>query len=114
LAASTPKSPSASSTSVPSSVSTAKKLDFSILQSLFSKISSTDPEQSPLWYILTTAVLLSFHKERLIGELWMFLMTQIHDQDGQLAAARRLREACLKSSTLVGFPRVSRSSTLSH
>lgn len=59
-----------------------------------------------LWYVLTAAALLAFHKEALIGELWRYLSAQCSCEKTQLALARRLREACLKSSVLVGFPRV--------
>ena len=70
---------------------------------------SVEQSQSPLWYILTTAVLLSYHKEKFIGELWAYVTSELGDDDDEerLSVARRIREACLKSSTLVGFPRVS-------
>jgi hypothetical protein len=83
------------------------QLDFSVLQRLFSGESASGLEDSALWYILTTAVLLSYHKEKLIGDLWTHLTSQVQDDEELLAVARRIREACLKSSTLVGFPRVS-------
>lgn len=83
------------------------KIDFSSLQHLIPDSQKKAAGDSPLWYILTTALLLSFHKEKLVGDLWSFLAHLIADTDAQLAAARRMREACLKSSTLVGFPRVS-------
>jgi hypothetical protein len=64
-----------------------------------------------LWYILTTAVLLSFHKEKLVADLWTYLAAGEggegdRDRDHLLVVARRIRESCLKASTLVGFPRV--------
>lgn len=104
---------STTSQSEPTSQTTGKtRLDFSRLQTLFSTSStpSKPSAQSPLWYILTTAVLLSFHKEKLVGDLWTFLAGSLEpDQRDEdlLAIARRIREACLKASTLVGFPRVS-------
>ncbi|KIX98173.1 uncharacterized protein Z520_06253 [Fonsecaea multimorphosa CBS 102226] len=91
------------------------KMDFSILEDLFAPETTTEetPSSSPLWYILTTALLLAFHKEKLIGELWTYLSRRereaydAHDREtgDLLAIARRIREACLKASTLVGFPR---------
>jgi hypothetical protein len=56
---------------------------------------------------LTTALLLAFHKEKLIGELWTYLSSAAPtgDDDRLLATARHIREASLKASTLVGFPR---------
>ncbi|KAK4936425.1 hypothetical protein LTR10_022699 [Elasticomyces elasticus] len=94
----------------PSTITRKARLDFSRLQDLFSTTdtSSNPSARSPLWYILTTAVLLSFHKEKLVGDLWTYLASD-HDthqsDDAFLAVARRIREACLKASTLVGFPR---------
>lgn len=85
-------------------------VDFSALRNQFLPLlSPAPPESTAVWYILTTAVLLSFHKEKLIGDLWTYLAA--HTADGEdeeqlLAIARRIREACLKASTLVGFPRV--------
>lgn len=85
-----------------------KALDFSTIHQLF-----PDHSSSPLWYILTTAVLLSFHKEKLTGDLWTYLSSSASSSDSEsrneddlLAIARRIRESCLKASTLVGFPRV--------
>ncbi|KAL6240446.1 hypothetical protein RBB50_012647 [Rhinocladiella similis] len=84
-----------------------KALDFSTIHQLF-----PDHSSSPLWYILTTAVLLSFHKEKLTGDLWTYLSSSASSSDSEsrneddlLAIARRIRESCLKASTLVGFPR---------
>ncbi|KIW97119.1 uncharacterized protein Z519_02511 [Cladophialophora bantiana CBS 173.52] len=91
---------------------TCGKVDFSRLEYAFAQGSAVDtPSSSPLWYILTTALLLAFHKEKLIGELWTYLSTRygVCSQEVEtadlLAVARRIREACLKASTLVGFPR---------
>ncbi|KIW27189.1 uncharacterized protein PV07_06951 [Cladophialophora immunda] len=87
------------------------KVDFSVLEDIFAQETAAEtPGSSPLWYILTTALLLAFHKEKLIGELWAYLSGRdVAAQDGEpgdlLAVARRIREACLKASTLVGFPR---------
>ncbi|KAH0846501.1 hypothetical protein AYO21_10146 [Fonsecaea monophora] len=105
------------------------KVDFSALEDIFSQVSTTEPSptssssssSSSLWYILTTALLLAFHKEKLIGELWGYLSSSSsstrngspqEDADAAeteteelVAVARRIREACLKASTLVGFPR---------
>ncbi|KAI1617994.1 hypothetical protein EDD36DRAFT_18738 [Exophiala viscosa] len=103
----------ASTTSQTESTSTLTRkvpLDFLHFQDLFSTTGtpSNTSAQSPLWYILTTAVLLSFHKEKLVGDLWTYLASclEINASDDELlATARRIREACLKASTLVGFPR---------
>lgn len=91
-----------------------QRLDFSAIREAFSNDtkgleSGLEQSQSPLWYVLTAAVLLSYHKEKLIGELWAYVTSELRDDDDEvrLSVARRIREACLKSSTLVGFPRVS-------
>ncbi|EXJ62772.1 hypothetical protein A1O7_03211 [Cladophialophora yegresii CBS 114405] len=86
------------------------RIDFSRPQNIFAAESATDnadtTSPSSLWYILTTALLLAFHKEKLIAELWTYLTTsQDNTDDHLLTVARHIREATLKASTLVGFPR---------
>lgn len=108
-----------------------------------------EDDESTLWYILTTALLLAFHKEHLISDLWLHLSRDItsppsklqrarqhHQQTSQTVldsegedededddatitlalvhAALRLRSACLKASTLVGFPRAINALTTLH
>ncbi|KIW71194.1 hypothetical protein PV04_03390 [Phialophora macrospora] len=108
VSSSTTVSSTRSQTSKPTS---RRKVDFSRMQSIFAAESATDdPASSPssLWYILATALLLAFHKEKLIGELWTYLSrasSTRDDDDRLLATARHIREASLKASTLVGFPR---------
>lgn len=123
-----------------------QSLDFGSLQALFSQIqpppqsasaaeegsTGTDVVDPSLWYVLTTAVLLAFHKEQLVQDLWTYLansgthhtnddegrqhddptntggiQAQAEEEQRLLSTARKVREACLKASTLVGFPRVS-------
>ncbi|KAJ9264738.1 hypothetical protein DTO195F2_2189 [Paecilomyces variotii] len=76
----------------------------------FSELSKIVPQQSPdgassLWYIVATAAILGFHREPAVGELWHYISSLGGEQSQQLAVARRIREACLKASVLVGFPR---------
>ncbi|GAD96912.1 predicted protein [Paecilomyces variotii No. 5] len=76
----------------------------------FSELSKLIPQQSPdgassLWYIVATAAILGFHHEPAVGELWHYISSLGGEQSQQLAVARRIREACLKASVLVGFPR---------
>lgn len=104
VSASKPEPPSHSSIQVSKQP---KTLDFDRLQKYMSPSLHSDPEALSLWYILTTALLLSFHKEKLVGDLWRYIIRTITTTSDQLAVARCIREACLKSSTLVGFPRVS-------
>ncbi|KIV91155.1 hypothetical protein PV10_05727 [Exophiala mesophila] len=82
-----------------------KHLDFDRLQKCVSPSLHSDPEALSLWYILTTSLLLSFHKEKLVADLWRYIIRTVTNTNDQLAVARCIREACLKSSTLVGFPR---------
>ncbi|OCT55093.1 hypothetical protein CLCR_02888 [Cladophialophora carrionii] len=107
--------------SEPSKPRSRQRVDFAKLQSIFateSATDSTDPTPSPslssLWYILTTALLLAFHKEKLIADLWTYLAVNVarasgtnddDDDHNLLTTARHIREASLKASTLVGFPR---------
>lgn len=77
----------------------------------FAELSKIVPQQSPdgassLWYIVATAAILGFHREPAVGELWHYISSLGGEQSQQLAVARRIREACLKASVLVGFPRV--------
>lgn len=87
------------------SASCPPQFDFSKLETFFPCARSRVRPQ--LWYILATAALLAFHQVPLIGELWRYLCQQRLSEKEQLAAVRQIREACLKSSVLVGFPRVS-------
>ncbi|KAL2432387.1 hypothetical protein ABEF95_007351 [Exophiala dermatitidis] len=121
-----------------------QSLDFGSLQALFSQIqpppqsgsaaeegsTGTDVVDPSLWYVLTTSVLLAFHKEQLVQDLWTYLansgthhtnndegrqhddptntggiQAQAEEEQRLLSTARKIREACLKASTLVGFPR---------
>lgn len=102
-----PEPPSHSSIQASKQSKQPKTLDFDRLQKFMSPSLHSDPEALSLWYILTTALLLSFHKEKLVGDLWRYIIRTITTTSDQLAVARCIREACLKSSTLVGFPRVS-------
>lgn len=77
----------------------------------FTELSKIIPHQIPngassLWYIVVTAACLGFHHEPGVGELWHYISSLGGERSQQLAVARRIREACLKASVLVGFPRV--------
>jgi len=79
----------------------------------FNALSRTIPDGNPaasqsFWYIVTTTALLAFHCEVGIGGLWRYMSERLArcDISEQLTVARRIRETCLKSSVLVGFPRV--------
>ncbi|PGH20070.1 hypothetical protein AJ80_03720 [Polytolypa hystricis UAMH7299] len=59
---------------------------------------------STTWYVVAAAALLAFHEEAAVGALWKYIAGQC-ERESQVAIARRIRESCLKSSVLVGFPR---------
>jgi len=60
------------------------------------------------WAALAAGVLLSMGQEDLIADLAHAVLEQTgEDVMAQCSAMRKVREACLKASALVGFPRVS-------
>ncbi|KAK2752890.1 hypothetical protein FQN54_008043 [Arachnomyces sp. PD_36] len=73
-----------------------------------SKLIESDTEvsdASSIWYVVTTAALLGLNRQSSIGQLWKYISDQCdHDTSRMLPIARRIRESCLKSSVLVGFP----------
>jgi hypothetical protein len=61
------------------------------------------------WAAIVGVVLLGFGQEPRIKQLGEVLLQQTKDDSkAQITAFRKVREALLKSSPLVGFPRVSR------
>lgn len=64
---------------------------------------------SSIWYVVATAALLGLNRQSMLKQLWKYISDQCgRDEARMLAIARRIREVCLKSSVLVGFPHVSR------
>jgi hypothetical protein len=58
------------------------------------------------WYCYV-AIVFQVHDEMdLVGQTWRSVLTHIEDEDDQLRVARQMREALLKASVLVGFPKV--------
>jgi len=61
------------------------------------------------WAALAAGTLLAMGQEDLIADLAHAVLKQTgEDVMAQCSAMRKVREACLKASALVGFPRVSR------
>lgn len=89
-------------------ITDAPQIDFSRI----SRIIKSDRgvvDASSIWYVVATAALLGLNRQSAIEQLWKYISDQCdHDKSKMLAIARRIREACLKSSVLVGFPHVSR------
>ncbi|KAK8185154.1 hypothetical protein IWZ00DRAFT_548240 [Phyllosticta capitalensis] len=83
---------------------TAPLLDVQLLTSLFPH----DPRglEYSLAYVYAAAALLAFAAEKRIAELWQQIaVSHAGNPSAQATAARRVREALLKASPLVGFPR---------
>lgn len=85
-----------------SAVNPTDQLDFGSLAALYPD--SQNP-RSP-WYIYAAVTIVGVASVQHVTELWKYLASKHHDEDSRLIIARRLREALLKSSPLVGFPRV--------
>ncbi|KAK2850745.1 hypothetical protein FQN49_005362 [Arthroderma sp. PD_2] len=85
------------------SVTTSSGIDFSALSRLIPHDGSNG---EALWYVVVAAALMAFHREAAVGALWEHIVsTQRLSEEGKTVIARRIRESCLKSSVLVGFPR---------
>lgn len=83
----------------------AKTLDIQSLSALFPK--SSDYTQDYGWVAIVGVVLLGFGQEPRVKELGEAILQQTeNDEKAQITAYRKLREALLKASPLVGFPRV--------
>ena len=82
-------------------------LDFAALGHVFP--STSDYSRNYGWAAILSATLLGFGQERLIPDLIDEILRQTGDDImTQCAAFRKVREAILKASALVGFPRVSK------
>lgn len=62
--------------------------------------------ESLLNLLFQAVTLLAFNKTDNIPELWEVVSSVYAEPEYQVVAARRLREAMMKASILVGFPRV--------
>lgn len=81
-------------------------LDFRSLHSVFP--TTSDYAHNYGWAAILSATLLGFGQERLIPDLVHEILIQTGVDEGlQAVAFRKVREAMLKASALVGFPRVS-------
>ena len=58
------------------------------------------------WYVYAALIFQANDHMDLIGKTWAFVESETPKQEDQLAKARKLREALLKASVLVGFPKV--------
>jgi len=76
-------------------------MNFAALSTLYPD--SNDSEWP--WFIYTGVVLAAIAPHKYISELWNYLYGRHQTSEINLQVARRLREALLKSSPLVGFAR---------
>jgi len=80
-------------------------MDYKSLAALFPEDSAYSKNFG--WAVIVGVVLLGFGKEPMVKGLAEAILAQTGDDHNvQLAAFRKLREALLKASPLVGFPRV--------
>lgn len=81
------------------------QIDFAALINLFP--SDSIYVTSSGWVAIASTVLLGFGKEPLVADLIAEALSQTAgDDQKQATAMRKVREAMLKASPLVGFPRV--------
>ena len=75
---------------------------------LFEKLAGTHQGQLHdfPWYCYAAVVFQVHDKMELIGQTWRFVLEDTEGEDNQLRVARQMREALLKASALVGFPKV--------
>lgn len=59
-----------------------------------------------LWFVYAGLVFQANDRMDYIGKTWDYILKHTPNQEEQVVKARKLREALLKSSVLVGFPKV--------
>jgi hypothetical protein len=59
------------------------------------------------WYCYAAVVFQVHDEMELVGQTWRYVLEHAKDEDDGLRLARQIREALLKASVLVGFPKVS-------
>jgi hypothetical protein len=64
------------------------------------------------WYCYVALVFQVNDQMELVGQTWRAVLSRTKDEKEQLRAARQIREALLKASVLVGFPKVRKSRVL--
>lgn len=59
------------------------------------------------WYCYAAVVFQVQDKMDFVGQTWRYVLEHTKVEEDQLRIARQMREALLKASVLVGFPKVS-------
>ena len=77
-------------------------------EKLFEKLAGTYQGQLHdfPWYCYAAVVFQVHDKMELIGQTWRFVLEHTEGEDNRVRVARQMREALLKASALVGFPKV--------
>lgn len=83
------------------------KNDVLLDDAFFRQLESQFPggPQSP-WFVYAILILQANDHMDLIGSTWEYVKSETPDEDELLVKARKMREALLKASVLVGFPKV--------
>ena len=59
------------------------------------------------WYCYAAVVFQVHDNMDFVGQTWRYVLEHTEEEEDQLSIARQIREALLKASVLVGFPKVS-------
>jgi hypothetical protein len=86
-----------------------KVIVMTVDQQFFDKLAGIyqDHIRSFPWYCYAAVVFQVHDKMELVGQTWRYVLEYTKDEEDQLRKARQMREALLKASVLVGFPKVS-------
>lgn len=80
----------------------------SIDYSLFEKLEQAFPGGDvSTWYVYAALVLQAHDCMDVIGQIWNYVVSKTATLEEQVRKGRKMREAMLKASVLVGFPKVS-------
>jgi hypothetical protein len=85
------------------------RLAMAIDQQFFDKLAGVYQGRIPQfpWYCYAVVVFQVHDKMDFVGQTWRYVLEQTKEEDDGLRIARQMREALLKASVLVGFPKVS-------
>lgn len=84
-----------------------KKDKMSLDNNFFAKLESSFPGAARgNWYVYAAAVFQANDRMDLVAKTWSYVKAGTFKEEDLLVKARKLREALLKASVLVGFPKV--------
>lgn len=78
-------------------------------QQLFDRLAGVYQGRVPQfpWYCYAVVVFQVHDMMDFVGQTWIYVLEHTKEEEDQLKLARQTREALLKASVLVGFPKVS-------